>query len=236
MPYRADAHIEPVVAATFAGALKLELLPGQVRVSSASTTLTVLPREVMVTNHKKPNQVLTRPLIGQLVMARGVPRGELAVWMENRKGMIRVFDAVPRGLLEDDGLAALRSLDQLSVQLHAALQAHSKQSISAVEIGPGLDRVLLVQSHDCLQIFERPLFRKHSRLVLEAWTGGKLHIVRKRRTIEKTWSRGITVQTDYICFFDKDGKDLARMALPWILPEDRREIARRIGLMLEEPL
>jgi hypothetical protein len=235
MPYRADAHIEPLVAATFAGALKLELLPGQVRVSSASMAVTVSQREVTVRNLKKPKQDVVHPLIGQLMMAR-VPRGELAVWMESPKGMIRVFDAVPRGLLEEDGLAALRSLDQLGAQLHAALQAFSKRLVSAVEIGPGLDRVLLVQSSDRLQVFERPLFRKYCRLVLEAWPGGKLHIVRKRRTIDKTWSRGITVQADYICFFDKDGKDLARIALPWILPEDRKEIARRIGVMLEEPL
>ena len=44
---------------------------------------------------------------------------------------------------------------------------------------------------------------------------------------------GVTVWGDYVRFADPDGTDLARVAIPWIAPEDRRELARRIGQLVD---
>ena len=44
---------------------------------------------------------------------------------------------------------------------------------------------------------------------------------------------GVTVTGDYVRFIDPIGDDLGRVALRWIDPEDRIEIARRCGEMVE---
>lgn len=44
---------------------------------------------------------------------------------------------------------------------------------------------------------------------------------------------GITVVGDYIRFADPQGADLARVAIPWIGPEERLELARRIGQLID---
>jgi hypothetical protein len=238
VPYRNDPHAAPVVATTFAGKLKLEIQPKQVTVATADRTLTLTAKSAVVLEMKKPKQPTTHPLAGRVVTARGVPRGELAVWIETADGMLRIFDAVPRGLLEHDGLAALRSLDQLARELHAAMQSQTSSTVTGVEIGTGLDRVLIVETDDGIQLFERRLFRRHCRLLLQAWHGGKLVIYQgaKSVTVNQPWGRGITVQADYICFFDRDGQDMLRVAIPWVVPEDRQEIARRIGAAIESNL
>jgi len=44
---------------------------------------------------------------------------------------------------------------------------------------------------------------------------------------------GITVVGDYLRFADPQGADLARVAIPWIGPEERLELARRIGQLID---
>jgi hypothetical protein len=44
---------------------------------------------------------------------------------------------------------------------------------------------------------------------------------------------GITVVGDYIRFADPQGADLARVSIPWIGPEERLELARRIGQLID---
>ena len=44
---------------------------------------------------------------------------------------------------------------------------------------------------------------------------------------------GITVRGDYVRFADRHGMDLAKIAIPWIALEDRQELARRIGLLVD---
>ena len=44
---------------------------------------------------------------------------------------------------------------------------------------------------------------------------------------------GVTVLGDYIRFADPTGLDLSRVSLPWIAREDREELARRFGAMVE---
>ncbi len=44
---------------------------------------------------------------------------------------------------------------------------------------------------------------------------------------------GVTVAGDYVRFAAPDGKDLGKCSIPWITPEDRLELARRIGSLVD---
>ena len=44
---------------------------------------------------------------------------------------------------------------------------------------------------------------------------------------------GVTVVGDYVRFADPQGANLARVSIPWISPEDRGELARRIGQLVD---
>jgi hypothetical protein len=44
---------------------------------------------------------------------------------------------------------------------------------------------------------------------------------------------GITVRGDYVRFADRHGTDLAKVSLPWLGPEDRDDVARRIGQLVD---
>jgi len=44
---------------------------------------------------------------------------------------------------------------------------------------------------------------------------------------------GVTVVGDYVRFADPEGVDLAKVAIPWVTPEDRDELARRIGQLID---
>jgi hypothetical protein len=52
------------------------------------------------------------------------------------------------------------------------------------------------------------------------------------RVVEVTSRYGVTVRGDYVRFADRHGTDLARVSVPWIGPEDRDELARRIGQLV----
>jgi hypothetical protein len=43
----------------------------------------------------------------------------------------------------------------------------------------------------------------------------------------------ITIWGDYIRFSDAKATDVARAEFPWLAPEDRRELARRIGVLVD---
>ncbi|MBC7974159.1 MAG: hypothetical protein H7138_04185, partial [Myxococcales bacterium] len=44
---------------------------------------------------------------------------------------------------------------------------------------------------------------------------------------------GVTVVGDFVRFADEHGADLARVSIPWLTPEDRGELARRIGQLID---
>ena len=43
---------------------------------------------------------------------------------------------------------------------------------------------------------------------------------------------GVTVRGDFVRFADSTGTDKARISVPWVGPEDREELARRIGQLV----
>jgi hypothetical protein len=239
--YRDDAA-EVLEAPTAEGTLRIELGPRATRLSVANRTLHVVGRVATVVEHRKPKQRRQSFAIdGRLVTARDVPHEDLGVWLEleprvgRRTGMRRIFGVEPASTLEPGGLAALALLDRAAHRLRAALGELAGDVVRAVEIGRGLDKVLVADHGDRFAVYARRLFRDRARLAAEIHTDGRVVVLdgARRREVTVRSRFGVTVVGDYVRFADPDGEDLARFAIPWIGPEDRRELARRIGQLVD---
>jgi len=152
--------------------------------------------------------------------------------------MVRIFGVEPKNLLEHDGLVALAGLDRLAHRLRVAT-AHLAGGIErGVEVGSsaaeGLDKVLLADHGDHYSVYARQLFRERARFVMAIHADGRVTIPGHTEIVVRS-KFGVTVYGDYVRFAAPDGTDLARVSIPWISPEDRRELARRIGQLVDTP-
>jgi hypothetical protein len=233
MAYRGDeATTGALEAPTAAGLLRVELAPRRVTLAVGVRTVHIANAFVTIIEGKKQESI---KLDGRILVARDVPREDLGIWLElvgKQPGMRRIFGAEPLSLLEPDGLAALQRLDAVSHRVRTALADQSGDVRRAVEIGRGLDKVLLADHGDFHAIYARRLFRDRARLALEVYPDGRV-IIPDGPEIRITDRFGITVRGDYVRFADRHGTDLARISIPWIALEDRQELARRIGLLVD---
>jgi hypothetical protein len=209
---------------------------------------------------KKPKR--TSFSIAGIVFARGIPREDLGLWIEAaqdrepapaakgtkatapplpRASMRRIFGISPVSLFEADGLRALAKLDSVALRLRSAVEDYAAAvdiwSARAVEIGGGhaLDKVLFADYGDHHAIYARKLFRDRARFLASIHHDGHVRVPDGKTVVEvSVKSRyGITVRGDYIRFADRHGTDLARISVPWVGPEDREELARRIGALVQ---
>ncbi|MEM9493933.1 MAG: hypothetical protein AAGC55_32600, partial [Myxococcota bacterium] len=152
---------------------------------------------------------------------------------------VRLFGMRPFELLDDAGLENLRRLDQLATRLSTATSPYAGGVVKAIEIGPGADRVLISDFGDHLVIFVRRLFREAPRRSLEVHADGTIVLPSRRRLggkeqkIRCTSRFGVTAIGDYIRFADATGEDLGSLSIPWITPEDRRELVAIIGRQID---
>ncbi len=237
MAYRDDAG-DVLEAPTAEGVLRIELGPRAVKLTVADRTVHIVDRVATLLHHKgKDRDKRVSMAITRLVTARDVPHEDLGIWIELPGGMRRIFGVEPVSLMEPEGLAALAQLDRLAHQLRLTLAEHAGEIRRAVEIGRGLDKVLLADHGDRFVVYARRLFRDRARPVLEIFDGGRLVIADaaggKPVEIVVRSAYGVGVWGDYIRFNAADGKDLARVSIPWIGPEDRLELATRIGQLVD---
>ncbi len=243
--YRDDSG-DALEAPTGEGFLRLECGPRTVKLTVDNRTLHVVEQHVTILEQRRKKVRRESFKIGRLVVARDVPHEDLGVWIELPGGMRRIFGVEPVSLLEQGGLMALSALDRLAQRLRVALAEYAGNIRRAVEIGRGLDKVLLADHGDHFAIYARRLFRDRARLALEIHEDGRIVIPTgrsKNKTKDKPKDKpievtvrsrfGVTVFGDYIRFAAPDGTDLARVSIPWISPEDRRELARRIGQLID---
>jgi hypothetical protein len=231
--YRGSEAGDVLVAPTRAGPLRLEIGPRQIALRLGDRVFHLVGDHLTLDGRREKKS--THKLIGRIWVARDVPHDDLGVWEEVEGGHVRrVFGAEPRSLIETDGLDALRALDRLVVRLKAALAPHAGDVVRAVELGRGLDKVLVLDHGDRYEVFQRPLFRDAARWTLEAHRDGRVVVGegKERRTITCRSRFGVTVIGDYVRFADPSGLDLARVSIPWINREDRDELARRIGELI----
>ncbi|HUJ61560.1 MAG TPA: hypothetical protein VLX92_23810 [Kofleriaceae bacterium] len=236
MAYRGDPG-DALATPTAAGPLDATFGPNRATLRLRGRRLHVEDGTAMVETGKR-RQVY--PLGGVLVVARDVPREDLGVWVEQpgpagRAAMRRIFGVEPVSLLDPEGLTALRRLDAVARRLRAALADLAGPVRRAIEIGRGSDKVLLADVGDRHALYARRLFRGHARLTMEIFADGRIVAPDPDRPLDVavTSRFGITVRGDYLRFADRAGIDLGRVAIPWLAPEDRDELARRIGQLVD---
>jgi hypothetical protein len=237
--YRGSEAGDVVVAPTRDGPLRLEVGPRHIALQLADRRMMLADRQLTLVQSGRREKREARTLAGGLWVARDVPHDDVGVWEEVEGGGVRrVFGAVPRALFEHDGLDALRALDRLAVRLKAALSHHAGDVVRATEVGRSLDKVLILDDGERYRLYLRPLFREVSRWALDVHRDGRIAVPdgkgkRREVTCKSRW--GVTVIGDYLRFADPTGLDLARVSMPWISREDREELARRVGELIDTP-
>lgn len=243
MAYRDDSG-DSIEAPTADGTLRGELAPRSAKLAVALRTLQISERFATIIDHHKKTPARDRKtsikIAGRLVVARDVPHEDLGIWLEldpgtPRAGMRRIFGAPPKSLLDPDGLVALAALDRFATRIKNALHELAGDIRRAFEIGRGLDKVLLADTGDRFVVYARRLFRDRARVAMEIHGDGRIVIPegKAQREVSVRSRFGVTVWGDYIRFADANGTDLARVSIPWIASEDRRELARRIGQLVD---
>ena len=164
------------------------------------------------------------------------------MWLEiepgtPRGGFRRIFGVEPQSLLEPGGLGALAALDRLAQGVRQALAHLAPEVRRATEIGSpasgGLDKVLAIDHGERVVVYARGLFRDRARFAMEIHDDGRIAVRGVRREVAVRSRHGVTVVGDYIRFADPQGVDLARVSIPWLSPEDRTELAQRIGQRID---
>lgn len=246
MAYRGEDAGDALEAPTAEGVLKVVLGPNRVDLSVGPRSLHIADRIATLVEQKRQKQErrASVKLSGALVVARGWPREAFGLWVEladtgsTRAPMQRMFGVEPANLLEGDGLTALAKLDSLVQRLRAHLDQLAGEVRRGGEIGAGhaLDKVLLADHGDRYTIYARRLFRDRARFSMEVHRDGRVIVAEGKTTreVKVTSKFGVTVRGDYIRFADRHGTDLARVSVPWIGPEDRDELARRIANLVHQ--
>lgn len=238
-PYRAVSGEEVYEAPTRDGSLRLQLAPRHTALVLGEQHLIVTDQYVTVENieARRPRRRSVRLDDARLVVARSVPTDDIGVWLEERPGLvIRIFGAQALELLDQKALSAVHALDILTGRLREALEPFARGAVRALEIGKGADRVLVVDHGDHFVIYVRRLFRKGAARALEVYDDGTVIVPGRGvdRRITCTSRFGVTVFGDLIRFSNGSGVDLASIAIPWVSDHDRKELARRLGEMVEQ--
>ncbi|HEY0194264.1 MAG TPA: hypothetical protein VGC42_24280, partial [Kofleriaceae bacterium] len=139
--------------------------------------------------------------------------------------------------LEPSGLTALAALDRLALRLRHELAPLSGDAVRAIELGPslssGLDKVLVLEHAGHTEVYVRRLFRDRARRTIVAHGDGRV-IVDGVPELAVGSRHGVAAYGDGLRFTDPHGADLARIAIPWIALEDRIELARRLGQLVDQ--
>lgn len=245
--YRDDAG-DVCEAPTSEGVLRADLAPRHLRLAVASRSLEVSDAFVTAALHHRRRPARDRRaslrIAGRLIVARGVPREGIGIWVEvspeGRAGFRRVFGVEPVSLLEPDGLTALGALDRLAQRVRHELDDRAPDVVRAVELGSpasgGLDMVLVLEHADHCAVYARRLFRDRARLVIRAHADGRIELPEAApggHAVVVRSRHGVTIVGDHVRFTDPHGADLAKVSIPWITFEDRVELARRIGQRID---
>ncbi|MEZ4402422.1 MAG: hypothetical protein R3B06_20525 [Kofleriaceae bacterium] len=237
-PFRNTAAGELLTSPTSGGVLSLEVAPRHVALRLADLHLAIADGSLVLTKAlRRGARRVVAPIRGRVVVARGLPREAMGLWHEAAPGQVeRVFGVEPHELWSSDGLTALRQLDRLARRLGQAVQDLARGARTATEIGPpgagGLDKVLVIDDGQRVIVYRRSLFRHRAQRVLEA-AAGEVTIVGPRgdQRVPCRSRFSVSVAGDYLRFGTASGE--ARVSLPWISREDRDELGRRIGEVVE---
>ncbi|MCG8417472.1 MAG: hypothetical protein MJE77_05955 [Proteobacteria bacterium] len=245
-PYREATATETMEVSTGDGLLRLEVAPRHTTVRlgdhirlSATEHFATFSGFSRRRRTKKRSFELRDDV--RLLVARSIPTRDVGLWYQPGPDVaIRLFGCRPLDLFHDEGLKALRRLDQLAEKLADALGPHAHGVATAMEIGNGADRVLITDYGDRLVFYIRRLFREWPRRALEAHADGTILLCSKSRfgageqQFRCSSRYGVTSIGDHVRFADHTGQDLGSVAIPWVNPEERRQIAELIGQRIDQ--
>lgn len=242
MAYRGDDAGDALDAPTADGRLEVQLGPNRIDLTVGTKSLHIADGVATIAELRKQKQErrASHKLDGMLVVARGWPREGFGIWTElpaekgeGIRSMQRLFGAEPADLLAGGGLAALAKLDSIAQRVRGHLEQIATVQRGA-EIGAGhpLDKVLFADLGDRHVLYARKLFRDRARWTMTVHHDGKV-VVPDGAEVKISSRFSVTVRGDYIRFADRTGVDIARVAVPWIGPDERVELARRIGQLVD---
>lgn len=233
-PYRGVAGVDVVEAPTRDGIARLEV---GARFASlavpARFRLLVQDSWLMVAQSRWRRRKRSYPLDDRaLWVARGVPGEEVGLWYEPRAGFaVRLLGLRPPELRDADALESWRRLDALAGRLRTGVAAAGRGARAAWELGTTQNRVLLVEWADRSVLYARPLFRELPRRVLEVHADGRVVVAGTELACASRYA--VTLLGDRIRFDSTDERQSVAVWLPWIAPEDRRELSVRLGDVIE---
>lgn len=240
MPFREPPTAPSAAAPSRDGPVRLEAGPHHVRLElGARWRLTVSDAGALWVRRGRRRADRKRELpLGRsrLWVARAHPTRDLALWYEPVPGVVERLGGVrPVDLSDPDPLASWRALDRLATDLTGSLATWSGGAGDAVELGRGEHRVLLVALADRLVVYARPIFRERPRRALEVCSDGTLVVPGRKGDRRARFHSRLAVNTlgDRIAFADEQDRMVASIWLPWIAPEDRKELARRFGELVD---
>lgn len=252
MAYRGEDAGDVLEAETLDGTLAVSLGANRIALSVGPKSLHLVDKVATIVEDTGPKKKPRRTsfAIAGIVFARGIPKEDLGLWIEAtedraspkaaRTSMRRIFGISPISLFDDRGLRALAKLDSVALRLRSAVEDYAAAvgiwSARAVEIGGGhaLDKVLFADYGDHHGVYARKLFRDRARLLASVHDDARVIVPDGKviHEVQLTSKFGITVRGDFIRFADKHGLDRVRISVPWVGPEDREELARRIGQLV----
>lgn len=233
MAYR-DGEANALRATTADGTLSLAIAPDHLALTVGAKTLQLNDKFATLIEQgrrKATTESLSRE--GKIWVARGYPREDLGVWIELPDGARRIFGVAAPSAMTDEAVAALPRLDAIAARLRGALADLGGWTGRGVEIGHEhpLDKVLLADVGDEHRVYTRGLFRDRGKLAITIHRDGR--VVTADGEVPVTSRYQITIWGDYIRFSDQTGTDRCRASIPWITREERAELARRIGHLLD---
>jgi hypothetical protein len=172
----------------------------------------------------------------RLVVARNAPYGDVAIWMElghdggGASSMRRIF-GIPPGRA-----APPHQLDAVFRHTRDALRSHGAGWLRATELGRGDHPMLLVECEDRHEVYVSRLFREHAELVMtvvRAEDSVRFHAVSRQLHVGSRVA--VRVRGHDVCFVGDHGlgADMAGFPLPWLAPDERQHVARRLAAALD---
>ena len=242
-PYRASAGSEVLEAPTRDGTARLDVAPDHTQLSVALLRVEVTPEWLTVVStadarRARPQRsMLLEERKIALLVARAWPTDDVGLWYELPAGGLigRVVGLRPLPPLDREALAAGGALERLAGRLERALAAHAGGARRALELGHGGHRVVLVWRDDRVLLYARPIFRELPRRSLEVHADGTVLVTVRGgvRCVTCRSSTDVTVFGDWLRFEDAASGRAAKLWLPWIGPDERRELCECLGRVVD---
>ena len=172
-----------------------------------------------------------------LVVARDVPHEDLGIWIELPTAARDAADLRRRAGVAARAATASRRCSSSTgsrTRLRAALAEHAGDVRRAIEIGRGLDKVLLADHGDHHVVYARRLFRDRARLALSIYDDGRMVIVdgpESRDELEVRHHRAAAITSGSSTGTAPTSRG---SRFPGSRREDREELARRIGQLVDQ--